>query len=82
MTTESINNSEKAKRAFDFTLSLIALIVLSPILLTVALIIRLGSPGPIFYRGLRIGLRGRFIQHPKLSGETQQRIPANVDDGE
>jgi lipopolysaccharide/colanic/teichoic acid biosynthesis glycosyltransferase len=59
MTTESINSSGKAKRAFDFVVSLIALIVLSPILITVALIIKFGSPGPIFYRGLRIGLNGR-----------------------
>ena len=33
--------------------------MLSPILLAVALIIKIGSPGPILYRGLRIGLRGR-----------------------
>ena len=59
MTQEFMNNGDKAKRAFDFVLSLIALIVLSPILLTVALIIKIGSPGPVFYRGLRIGLRGR-----------------------
>ena len=58
MTTESMNSSDKAKRAFDFVVSLIALIVLSPILVTVALIIKFSSPGPIFYRGLRIGLRG------------------------
>ena len=59
MTTEPMNGSDKVKRCFDFVLSLIALIVLSPILIAVALIIKFGSPGPVFYRGLRIGLRGR-----------------------
>ena len=62
MTTEPINRADKVKRIFDFTLSLIALIVLSPILIAVALIIKFGSPGPILYRGLRIGLRGRPFQ--------------------
>ena len=50
--------SEMLKRSFDFLAALTALLVLSPILLTVALIIKIGSPGPIFYRGVRIGLRG------------------------
>jgi lipopolysaccharide/colanic/teichoic acid biosynthesis glycosyltransferase len=59
MTMEPINSSDRPKRYFDFVLSLIALIVLSPILIAVAMIIKFGSPGPIFYRGLRIGLRGR-----------------------
>ncbi|MGC1903746.1 MAG: sugar transferase [Candidatus Acidiferrum sp.] len=58
MSTEQISNSDKIKRCLDFVVSLIALIVLSPILLAVALIIKIGSPGPILYRGLRIGLRG------------------------
>ena len=59
MTTEPITSGDKVKRAFDFTLSLIALIVLSPVLIAVALIIKFGSPGPVFYRGLRIGMKGR-----------------------
>ena len=47
------------KRSFDFLAALIALFVLSPVLLVVALIIKLGSPGPVFYRGVRIGLDAR-----------------------
>jgi lipopolysaccharide/colanic/teichoic acid biosynthesis glycosyltransferase len=50
--------SEMLKRSFDFLAALTALLVLSPMLLTVALIIKIGSPGAIFYRGVRIGLRG------------------------
>ena len=50
--------SEMLKRSFDFLVALIALLLLSPILIAVALIIKIGSPGPVFYRGVRIGLRG------------------------
>lgn len=47
------------KRLFDFLVSLIALVVFSPILLIVALWIKLDSPGPVFYRGERVGLKGK-----------------------
>jgi lipopolysaccharide/colanic/teichoic acid biosynthesis glycosyltransferase len=51
--------SKAIKRAFDFTVALIALVVVSPILLTLAIIIKLTSEGPVFYRGVRIGLHGK-----------------------
>lgn len=47
------------KRVIDFFMSLVLLIVLSPLLLLLAVIIRLTSPGPIFYRQVRCGLGGR-----------------------
>jgi lipopolysaccharide/colanic/teichoic acid biosynthesis glycosyltransferase len=50
--------SEVVKRSFDFLVSLFALLILSPILVGVSVIIKLGSAGPVFYRGVRIGLRG------------------------
>jgi len=50
------------KRAVDVLLSVVALIVLSPILLLIALIVRLDSPGPIFFRQRRAGYRGRFFE--------------------
>ena len=43
------------KRAFDVIASGIGLIVLSPVLLALALAVRLGSPGPIFYKAARVG---------------------------
>lgn len=43
------------KRALDFLLSLVALLVLSPLLFMVALIIKLGSKGPIFFTQERPG---------------------------
>ncbi|WP_343057436.1 sugar transferase [Chthonobacter rhizosphaerae] len=44
------------KRAMDFTLALAALIALAPLLLTVALIIKLSSRGPVFFKQYRVGL--------------------------
>ena len=47
------------KRSLDILLSLIALIVLGPLLLGIAALIRLGSKGPAIFRQSRIGWRGR-----------------------
>jgi Undecaprenyl-phosphate glucose phosphotransferase len=44
-----------AKRALDLTLSTLGLIVLAPLMATVALAIRLDSPGPVFFRQRRHG---------------------------
>ena len=51
-----------AKRVLDLSLSLAALILLSPVFVVVGLLIKLTSPGPVFYRGERVGLDGkRFL---------------------
>ncbi|HTK73952.1 MAG TPA: sugar transferase [Gemmataceae bacterium] len=47
------------KRLFDILFSLAVLILLGPFLLAVAALIKIGSPGPAFYRGERVGLGGR-----------------------
>jgi len=47
------------KRAFDIAMSSLALLVLSPLLLFVAGLVKLSSPGPVFYRQRRIGLDGK-----------------------
>jgi lipopolysaccharide/colanic/teichoic acid biosynthesis glycosyltransferase len=46
------------KRVVDSLISLAALAVLLPVLAIVAAMIKLDSPGPVFYRGLRVGRRG------------------------
>lgn len=43
------------KRAIDITLSLLLLIVLSPVLLLIALLIKLTSHGPVLYKSKRAG---------------------------
>ena len=43
------------KRLFDILVSAVGLICLSPLLLVVAIWIKLDSPGPVFYRQVRVG---------------------------
>jgi len=47
------------KRAIDLIGALVALVVLSPVILLVALVVKLESRGPVFYRSSRIGKNGR-----------------------
>jgi putative colanic acid biosynthesis UDP-glucose lipid carrier transferase len=49
----------RRKRAFDVMASLVILAVLAPLLVMVALIIRLTSPGPVLFRQERTGAGGR-----------------------
>jgi Undecaprenyl-phosphate glucose phosphotransferase len=48
-----------AKRGMDLALGTAALVLALPFMAALALAIRLSSPGPIFYRQARTGLRGR-----------------------
>jgi len=48
-----------AKRASDFILSVLTLLLLSPLMLVLAVLVRVTSPGPILYRQRRCGLGGR-----------------------
>ena len=50
------------KRLFDFLSSLFGLIILSPVLLTIAAFIKFYDWGPIFYRGKRVGLHGKIFR--------------------
>ncbi|WAA13977.1 sugar transferase [Fervidibacillus halotolerans] len=54
------------KRLFDIIFAIIGLILSSPILLIVAILIKFESPGPVFYKQERLGLRGRSFQVIKL----------------
>jgi len=48
-----------AKQVMDVTLASIGLVLLTPLLLVVAVAIRVDSPGPVFFRQTRIGFSGR-----------------------
>lgn len=50
------------KRMMDFSFSLILLILLSPLLLAVAISIKLTSPGPIFFVQPRVGMNKRSFK--------------------
>ena len=47
------------KRGFDIAVSFVMLVLLSPVLLALAAAIKLDSPGPVFYRQVRVTQYGR-----------------------
>ena len=53
--------SALTKRLYDFALSLLILLILSPLLLIIAVSIKLTSPGPILFQQRRYGLDGEEI---------------------
>ncbi len=52
---------ECIKRIFDLLISLVAVVLLSPVLLVISLAIRLEDRGPILYRAQRVGRGGKPI---------------------
>ncbi len=55
-----------AKRLFDFLIASVGLLALSPILILVALAVKLSSPGPAFYRSTRVGKEGKLFRMLKF----------------
>ncbi|SRR5579883_125516 len=53
------SRSESTSRALNVTLALLAIVILSPVFLVVALLVRLTSPGPILYMQSRVGIDRR-----------------------
>ena len=47
------------KRLFDIIFSFLGIVILFPILIVISVLIKLVSPGPVFFRGKRIGRFGR-----------------------
>ena len=55
-----------AKRLFDLIAAAAGLLLLSPLLLIVALAVKLDSPGPVFFRQVRVGRHGREFRIHKF----------------
>lgn len=55
-----------AKRLFDFLISTMGLLFLSPLFLVLAFLIRLDSPGSVFFRQERVGRYGRIFSIHKF----------------
>jgi exopolysaccharide biosynthesis polyprenyl glycosylphosphotransferase len=71
------------KRAVDFAGALLGLVVLAPVFAFVALVIRLTSRGPVFFRQVRVGLGGDVFEMVKFrtmieDAERMQAQAANV----
>ena len=67
------------KRVTDIVLAGVALVAASPVMLLVALLIRLTSPGPIIFRQTRCGLNGRrfmFYKFRSMCEDAEAMRPA------
>ena len=65
-----------AKRLFDLTSSLLGLLMLSPLFLVVALLVKLDSAGGVLYRGQRVGKEGhlfRIVKFRTMIADAAQR---------
>ncbi|MFW3361848.1 sugar transferase [Aerococcus viridans] len=69
------------KRPLDFLISLIALVILSPIFLIIALWIKLNSKGPVFFRQKRIGKNKELFEIYKFRSmrtDTPSDMPTHL----
>lgn len=65
--TPKFNRGQRVvKRAFDLTLSVVGGILISPLLIALALIVRTTSPGPVLFRQKRVGRGGREFEMLKF----------------
>ncbi len=73
------------KRAVDVVVAAVALLLLSPLLLIVALAIKLDSPGPVLFRQLRVGRGGRqfwFYKFRSMRADAEQAFWELVEQNE
>lgn len=66
------------KRVTDMVISILCLVLLSPVYLCLAVLIKLSSPGPVIYKQERIGLYGRpfFIwKFRTMKNNAEQELP-------
>lgn len=63
------------KRLFDLAVASLALLLLAPLLVGVAIAVKLDTPGPVFYRQVRVGRGGREFRIHKF--RTMTHDPAD-----
>lgn len=69
------------KRVLDFSLALIALMVLALPLLVIAIIVKIDSKGPVFFKQKRVGLHKETFMMPKFRSmytETPSDMPTHL----
>lgn len=73
------------KRIFDVIMSAAGLIIFSPLLLMIALLIMLDSPGGVFFRGVRVGQYGkdfRIFKFRSMRPDSEGKGKWNVGDND
>jgi len=79
MSSREYGKGRIIKRYFDIVLSLVFLIMLSPIILLITILIKVDSAGPIFYKQTRVGENGKLFEMIKFRS---MRIGASQNDHE
>jgi exopolysaccharide biosynthesis polyprenyl glycosylphosphotransferase len=79
---------EIVKRGFDLFTVLAVVVLLSPVWLLIALLVKLDSPGPVLFRQLRIGMNGKpfsiykfrsmFVDAPKYAFSPEAAIDPRI----
>lgn len=64
-------NAIISKRIFDIIGSIFALIIFAPLMIVIAILVKLSSKGPIFYKQERMGLDGKIFQCLKFRSMPQ-----------
>lgn len=75
------NSYVKIKRVLDFTLSLMGILVLSPIYLILMLAIKLDSPGPILFKQKRVGIHKthfNILKFRTMKIDTPKDMPTHL----
>ncbi len=65
-----------SKRIFDIVIATLGLILLSPLLISIAIVLKICSPGPVLFRGLRVGQGGRIFRILKFRTMVENAIEA------
>jgi lipopolysaccharide/colanic/teichoic acid biosynthesis glycosyltransferase len=63
---DTVVGRDSAKRVFDLAIAMSFLVILAPLMLAIAFGLKLDSRGPVLYRSLRVGLRGREFRMLKF----------------
>ncbi len=79
----TLNVYTALKRLFDIILAVVFLIISLPLMVVIAILIKLDSPGPILFRQMRIGQNRRngFSEHnynPERRGKNLKGRPFNI----
>jgi lipopolysaccharide/colanic/teichoic acid biosynthesis glycosyltransferase len=87
LTNRQLDGDERQRCVFDVLVAVLGLVVLSPLLALIALLIKLESPGPVFFRQRRVGRDEKpfyIIKFRSMSvapaGEQTVAGPESIDD--
>lgn len=69
------------KRVLDFILALLGIVILSPLFLIIALVIKIDSKGPVFFKQKRVGINKKYfyiLKFRTMRSDTPKDIPTHM----